>query len=190
MQIQIDLRPKSIDEQCDMLEEICEAAVQSHVSEIDDAPEDTFPCCVKCGKLQFQAVPYLPGVKSTRNAPLTSGQRKALEHTLDHGHPTSAAERGELAGILRAHSMGLRIRNVAELSRKKVGTAVDLAVFQCAQDRIHGKTCSVVFDYDEDTGDLHPYVKYADGTIKNPQDDTVPGGPSCGCAAPTGGDDG
>lgn len=191
MHLELDLAPKTLDEQCDLLEGACELAVQAHVSEIDAAPEKTIPCCVKCGELRFLPRPHMQGV---RNAPLTDAQRAALEHTVAHGHPTPT-ELSQIDGVLAAHPMGLRIQGVAELMRRKLGSTVDIAVFQCAQERRRGKDCFVAIDFDDVTGNLHAYVKYKDGAIKNPQDDTVPGEHACGCggkhetAAP-GGDDG
>lgn len=176
MHIEFDAQPEDIDEQCELLEQVAEQVVRAHLRKITAAPDDTYPCCVRCAKLQFQAVPHMAGV---RNAPLTDEQRAALETTVQHGHPTSQKDRDALEGILDAHGFGLRLRGVDEIVRRRKGTAIDLATFQCAQERKRGKDCFVAVDFDEGDGNIHAYVKYPDGTMKNPQDDTVPG--ECGC---------
>jgi hypothetical protein len=118
-------------------------------------------------------------MKGIRNTPLTDAQRRALEQTVEHGHPLPS-QVTDLQGVLDAHPLGTRIQCVSELARRKLGTSLDLAVFQCAQERRRDKQCLVALDWDEETGNIHAYVKYADGELKNPQDDTVPGG-DCGC---------
>lgn len=221
MHAEYDSSPRTIEDLCERLEALCEGFVEAHAAEIDHDP-DAFPCCVKCGEMECIAAPRWP----SRNAPLTESQRAALQATLHHGHPTSAAEREALEGILVAHGeqrggaperrpgaqyfknplwpgrelqatanlcatrtiasrnprapyAAVRCRCAEQLCRTKRGNGLEIAVFQCAQERRRGKDCSVGISYDSDDN-LHAFVVYADGTVKDPRESLI-AKQACGC---------
>jgi hypothetical protein len=159
---------------CELLEALAEAMVAAQIVEM--APDkDAYPCCVKCGELAFRAVPGMPGSHGPpSDVPLYEGQSQALARVLASGEMEARADAHGGPG-------GLRIQCARELSRSKVGHALELAIFQCAAERVRDKECKVVVRSNQ-FGNVHAYVAYPDGETKNPQDDTVSGTP-CGCEA-------
>lgn len=86
---------------------------------------------------------------------------------------------GQFATGMRPSQLGIKVQGVRQLMRSQRGNALELAVFQCAQERRRGKDCEVIIDCDE-LGNCHAYLLYPNGDIKNPAESAVPG-TSCGC---------
>ncbi len=162
-------RLPTLEARCQLLECFAEAMVCAQVVEMSPDIE-AFPCCVHCGGLSFRAVPGMPGSQGPPGeVPLSDDQFAALFEA--SGTSRTAADRDGGPG-------SLRIQSARELSRSKVGHALELAVFQCAAERVRDKPGVVKVKADK-FGNVHAYVFYDDGVIKNPQDDTVSA--DCGC---------
>jgi len=162
-------RLPALEDRCQMLEDLAEAMVKAQVLEM--APDkESFPCCVKCGEMSFRAVPGMPGSSGppSDGPPISEAQAQAL---IDAGG-------GEAFRDARGGPGRLRIQNAREISRSKIGHALELAIFQCAAERVRNKGCHVILDHDR-SGNVHAYVKYDNGDLKNPQDEAM--SENCGC---------
>ncbi len=166
-------RPATLAARCELLERFAEAIVCAQEAEMAHDKE-AYPCCVKCGELGFRPVPGMPGSQGPPSeVPLTDDQFEALFEAGAKQRSTADRDGGPGA---------LRIQSARELSRSKLGHALELAIFQCAAERLRDKPGSVKVKSDK-FGNVHAYVAYDDGEIKNPQDDTV-SGQECGCGTP------
>jgi hypothetical protein len=164
-------RPATLEERCQLLEEVAELAVRRAVADIE-ADRDAFPCCVRCGEMAFWAVPGMPGRAGLPSDPMPSEQEEALAQA--RGVDDSEAYRDAHGG-----PAGLRLQCARQLCRTKRGHALELAIFACAAARVRDKPCQVIIDHDA-WGNVHAYVQHDDGTIDNPQDDAA-STEACGC---------
>lgn len=193
MHVDYDTNPGSTKEMCEVLESLCEGFVQAHVAEIGKDP-DAFPCCVKCGKFVCVAdgsfFPGATGLSTPKNVHKQPGRNYFRNHQGWPGSEIAAtvAQRNhqgwpgsEIAATV-ANPTKVQCQNPSGLNEKGSGTPVDLAVFQCAQERRRGKDCSVEIFADAHRR-LHAVVAYSDGTIKDPRDDAVSQA-DCGCGVP------
>jgi hypothetical protein len=158
----------TLEDRCAILEALCEGWVASHMIEMADADgkrRESFPCCVKCAGMCFCPV---PGMRGAHQAPITETQRNALKRA-----------RGTSDINVSGGPKTLRIQGATELAKTKNANAIELAVYQCATERFRDKDCYVAIDYDEG-GNVHAYVRYPDGEMKNPQD-MVASNEACSC---------
>lgn len=197
----------NIDDQCAMLEAVADGLVRSCILEIDSDPAMfEGKCCVKCAELQLHPCAGMPGELTSdpsrgpqgRNAPLTRKQAMGMQLALASGDASAPAARAAIQGTLRAHGArnpapGLEIAATARkaamsiqsahgLVRTRNGNPLELAIFQCAQERRRSRDCWIIVDYDADA--MHPYLEYSDGSIKDPcVSARKPDQASCGCGA-------
>lgn len=166
-------RMATLEQRCQVLECMAEAMVLAQCLEMAHDKE-AYPCCVKCGDMAFVGVPGMPGSSGppSGDPPMADAQISALLEA--RGIDNAQHDRDQLGG-----PGTLRVQSARQLASSKAGHALELAVFQCAADRLRDKDCKVAVDYDE-AGNVHCYVQYADGAVKNPQDDTT-STEACGC---------
>ena len=156
---------------CELLQILAGAMVDAQVAEMSH-DKDAYPCCVKCGDMAFRPVPGMTGSPGLpEEVPLMSD---------DQFEALISAAGTERSAIDREGGPGaLRVQSARELSRSKLGHALELAIFQCAAERLRDKP-GVVKVKANKFGNVHAYVAYDNGEIKNPQDDTV-SELECGC---------
>ncbi len=163
-------RPATLAARCELLQGFAEALVCAQVAEMAHDKE-AYPCCVKCGDMSFRPVPGMIGSSGPpAEVPISDEQLATLFEAKGTTHTSLDREAGPGA---------LRIQSARELSRSKLGHALELAIFQCAAERLRDKPGTVKVNSDQ-FGNVHAYVAYDDGVIKNPQDDTV-SSEECGC---------
>jgi hypothetical protein len=158
-----------LEDRCAVLEALSEGWVLAHQAEMADEEgkrKEDFPCCVKCGGFCFCPIAGMRGV--SEEPPISETQRNAL-----------ARARGSDDINVTGGPKALRIQSASELTRSKKANAMELAVYQCATERFRDRDCYVAVDYDE-AGNVHAYVRYPDGEMKNPQE-MVASNVSCSC---------
>ena len=158
----------SLEDRCAQLEILCESWVMVHELEMaddDGKRKESFPCCVKCAGMCFCPIQGMRGVSET---PITETQRAAL-----------ARARGANDINVSGGPKTIMVKSAGELAASKQANAVELAVYQCATERFRDKECYVAIDYDEG-GNVHAYVRYPDGEMKDPQA-MVAGNTECAC---------
>lgn len=158
-----------LEDRCAVLEALAEGWVAAHMAEMageDGKRKEAFPCCVKCAGMCFCPVAGMRG--AAKEAPVTETQRAALKRA-----------RGSDDINVTGGPKGLRIKCASEVARTKQANAVELAVYQCATERFRDKECYVAIDYDE-TGNVHAYVRYPNGDMKNPEEMVV-SNTDCAC---------
>jgi hypothetical protein len=87
MRVTYECLPTDHADACRQLEAACEGIVVAMFEEIDQWPEGTFPCCIKCGGFCL------------RSTPITPAEAQAIQITLAQGD-LEVDERADLEGIM------------------------------------------------------------------------------------------
>ncbi len=193
MHVDYDTNPEDIQDACAVLECLCEGFVRAHSLEISKDPE-AFPCCVKCGEFTCckdgAFYPDPTGLSTPKNNPKQGGRNYFRNHQGWPGSEIAATARNHVGWpgtemSVTPNPATVKCQNPATLAETRKGSPVDLAVFQCAQERRRGHDCYVRI-WPDHQGRLHAVVYYPrDDKVKDPRDDAVSMNP-CACGVPGG----
>lgn len=126
------------------IEALCEGVVLAMMEEIAEAPEDSFPCCIKCGGFRTRSSERVPCEHDSLGDLFPGG--------IDDPHgiaPDSDADAGDVVRRNIAQLRGetptrrftyprLRIRSAREIRDSGGGNTIELACYQTAQKRLEG----------------------------------------------------
>jgi hypothetical protein len=144
MRVTFDSRCQSHRSAVRCLEALCEGYVQAMMTEISEAPPETYPCCIKCGGFSTRTSERIPCEYDSLGDVVTEPVPENPDpHGIDPGEGPDLIRKqiAEKLGPVRPGRYvypRLRVRSARAILESGGGNSVELACYQTAQKRLEG----------------------------------------------------